>query len=349
VRNPVDLIASAQANDYAVALRAVLPDPGIDAVLVIFVPPIITDAQAVIRAICEARALHPDKPVLACLMGEDIEGVSHFEEHRIPVYPFPEPAAYALAATARMRRWRERVPAAQVELAVDQDHVAAIIAGAREQGRAALTQAECFALLRAYGIGAVETVEVASADEAVAAADRVGWPVVLKIASAVHTHKTDVGGVVLDLRDEAALRAAVGRLEQRLRSEDPDLRFVVQPMVKGGLELILGMTVEPKFGPVAMFGLGGIHVETLRDVSFRVAPMGPDDARAMANELRAAALLRGARGQGPVDEQRLIDTIVRFGRLVSDHPELAEMDLNPLVAFPGTSRIVALDARATLS
>lgn len=350
LRNPVDLIASAQAHDYEIALDAVLADPGIDAVLVIFVPPIITDTSAVIRAICEARRKAPERPVLACLMGEeqDIEGVHHFEESRIPVYPFPEPAAYALAAMVRQRKWRDRPLRHFEPRIVDRDRAAAVIAKAQAEGRGSLRMVECFELLECYGIPTAPTEEVRTADEAIAAAARLGWPLALKIVSAVHTHKTDVGGVVLDIDGPEALAAEVERLRERLGAEDPDLRFVVQPMQRGGLELILGMTVEPKLGPVVMFGLGGIHVETLRDVAFRIAPFAEDDARAMIAELRARDLLRGTRGRGPVDIARLVDAIVRLAQLVTDHPALRELDINPLLAFPGTERIAAIDARATL-
>ena len=350
LRNPVDLIASAQAKDYAIALDAVLDDPGTDAVLVIFVPPIITDTTAVIRAICEARRKAPDKPVLACLMGEeqDIAGVHHFEESRIPVYPFPEPAAYALEAMVRQRRWQDRPLQAFEPRVVEGDRAAAIIARARAEGRDSLRMVECFGLLEAYGIPVAPTREVRTADEAVAAAGELGWPVALKIVSAVHTHKTDVGGVVLDIDGPEALEAEVERLRERLGPDDPDLRFVVQPMQRGGLELILGMTAEPKLGPVVMFGLGGVLVETLRDVAFRIAPFGEDEARAMIAELRARDLLKGVRGKGPVDIARVAETIVRLGQLVTDHPELRELDVNPLLAFPGTDRLCAIDARATL-
>ncbi|GMV44090.1 MAG: hypothetical protein AMXMBFR64_58060 [Myxococcales bacterium] len=350
LRNPVDLIASAQARDYAIALEAVLADPGIDAVLVIFVPPIITDTTTVIQAICEARRLAPDTPVLACLMGEerDIEGVHHFEESRIPVYPFPEPAAYALAAMVRQRKWRDRPLAAFERREVERERAAQVIAGAQREGRRALRLVECFELLEIYGIPTVPTAEVRTAGEALSAAERIGWPVALKIASEVHTHKTDVGGVVLDLEGPEALATELERLRERLLPEDADLRFLVQPMLRGGLELILGMTVEPKLGPVVMFGLGGIHVETLRDVAFRIAPFAEDDARAMIAELRARDLLRGVRGKGPVDIARLTELIVRLAQLVTDHPTLRELDVNPLLAFPGTDRFAAVDARAVV-
>lgn len=350
LRNPVDLIASAQAEDYAIALDAVLADPQTDSVLVIFVPPIITDTTAVIHAICEARRKAPHKPVLACLMGEeaDIEGVQRFEESRIPVYPFPEPAAYALAAMVRQRRWQDRPSRPFLPRAVDREPAAGVIAAARAEGRTSLRMVECFELLEAYGIPTAPTREVRTAQEAAEAAATVGFPVALKIVSAVHTHKTDVGGVVLDIDGPEAVSAEVERLRERLSSDDPDLRFVVQPMQRGGLELILGMTVEPKLGPVVMFGLGGVLVETLRDVAFRIAPVAEDDARAMIAELRAKELLHGVRGRGPVDIERVVDVIVRLGQLVTDHPELRELDVNPLLAFPGTSRLAAIDARAML-
>ena len=350
LRNPVDLIASAQEKDYAIALDAVLDDDGIDALLVIFVPPIITDTQAVIKAICEARVHHPEKPVLACLMGEesDIEGVKYFEEHRIPVYPFPEPAAYALAAMVSHREWRDRPSPTFGQVKADRRRVNEVVHKARDEGRAALSAPECFELLEAYGIPCARAVEVKDGDEAVAAARESGYPVALKIDSEVHTHKTDVGGVVLGIEDPARLRRELEALEERLRPDDPAMKYLVQPMYYGGIELIVGMTLEPSFGPLIMFGLGGIHVETMRDVAFRIAPLSREDAQAMISELRGAPLLRGARGQEPVDEEKLVEVISRFSQLVVETPELLEMDLNPLLVFSGSERICVLDARARL-
>ena len=351
VTNPVDLIASATPRHYAVAMEHILADPGVDAVLVIFVPPIITDSRGVLEAIAAAAAAAPDKPVLACLMGEEavIDGVEVLHGRRIPLYAFPEAAATALDAMSSYAEHQARPEQDDAGVAdVEIDQARAVIAAAMISRRTQLTSHETFRILSAYGLPMVPNVTVASPQAARRAASQLGYPVVLKVVSDVVSHKSDVQGVVLDIPDGDALDAQVIRMAEDLRELDPDLAFSIQPMVQGGTELICGLVTDPRFGPLVMFGLGGIHAETLGDVTFRLAPLGRAEALSMVEGIRARAILEGARGRPPIDKDRLVDVLVRLGQLATDFPEIVELDVNPLLAFAEGDRFCAVDGRIAI-
>ncbi|MGM0574980.1 MAG: acetate--CoA ligase family protein [Myxococcota bacterium] len=351
VGNPVDLLAGATPRHYRVALDGALADPGVDAVLAIFVPPIITDARGVLEAIADASKAAPDKPILACVMAEAsvIDGVEVLHGQKIPLYGFPEAAAAALDAMVRYARWREEGPFEPVRFDdVNDDLVQAIVVAALMTGRHVLTSDETFRVLDAYGIPTVPSITVGSPHAARRAASETGYPVALKVASERLTHKSDVRGVALDLRDGDALEAEMLRMHGELKDRDPDLAFSIQPMVTGGVELIAGFATDPQFGAVVMFGLGGIHAESIKDVAFRVAPLSRADAEAMVDGLRASDILRGTRGRPPLDRERLVDILLRLGQLAVDFPEITELDVNPLLAFPEADRFRAVDARAGL-
>jgi acetyl coenzyme A synthetase (ADP forming)-like protein len=349
VQNPVDLIASADAEVYRVALDIVLHDPNVDAAIAIFVPPVQVDTGAVAAGIAEIVARHEDKTVLACLMGKKgvHGGMTELKRHNIPAFMFPESAARALAAMVRHRRWRERPLGDVVELEVDRARARAAIDSARRDGREHLTLAEVEEVLGAYGVPLVESRFASSPDAAVAAAESLGWPVVLKVESPSVVHKSDVGGVHLGLEDGDDVRAAYSEIEAAIGAGRME-GVRVQRMVEGGRETVIGMTSDRLFGPLVMFGLGGIYVEVLGDVVFRIAPISAIDAREMVRSLRGDALLAGVRGEGPVAYEALEDAILRVSQLVLDLPEIAEMDVNPLLAFPERERCVAVDGRIRL-
>ena len=350
VQNPVDLIASADAEVYRVALDIVLHDPNVDAAIAIFVPPVQVDTGAVATGIAEIVARHEDKTVLACLMGKKgvHGGMTELKRHNIPAFMFPESAARALAAMVRYRRWRERPLGDVVELEADSARARAAIDSARRDGREHLTLGEVEEVLGAYGIPLVESRFASSPEAAVEAAERLGWPVVLKVESPSVVHKSDVGGVRLGLEDADEVRGAYSEIEAAIgpgRMEG----VRVQRMIEGGRETVIGMTSDRTFGPLVMFGLGGIYVEVLGDVVFRIAPISTIDAREMVRSLRGDALLAGVRGEGPVAYEALEDAIQRVSQLVLDLPEIAEMDVNPFLAFPERERCVAVDGRIRLS
>ncbi len=346
LKNPVDMIASATPAAYERALPLLLADPGVDAVIVLFVPPVGTEAAAVAAAIQRGGA-GATKPILTCFMG--MHGVpaalSSLREGKFPSYAFPEAAAIALARVARYGAWLARGEGSIPALAdVDPARARRAIAGQRGW----LPAAAVHEVLAAYGIAVPATATATTADEAAAAAVAIGLPVALKLASPTITHKTDVGGVALGLADEAAVRAAFVALEARMTALGRRAEMTgvtLQPMVARGVELFVGATRTPGFGPLIAFGIGGTAVELWKDVVFRVHPLTDDDAAAMLEQIRGKALLDGFRGGPVADRAAVVDVLLRVDRLIGDLAEVAELDVNPLVAHgPGTGAL-ALDVR----
>ena len=348
VRNPVDLIASATAETYRDVLALVLQDPNVDAVIVSVVPPPLgSKAKDVAEAIVQVAASRRDIPVMAVLMGRQgiPAGMRELLTAGMPGYIFPESAARALAAMNRYRQWLERPMGTEYRFPADAARVAGILKGAADEGREKLTETEALEVLGAYGIPTVPWRPAASADEAAAAAREIGFPVVLKVISASILHKSDVGGVVLGLSSEKEVREGYARMLQRVKERAgvvPDA-VLVQAMIPGGRETIVGSTRDPKAGPLLMFGLGGLAVEVLKDVVFRVHPVTDVDAREMVRAIRGFGFLEGVRGEPAVDLVALQEIIQRVSQLVGEHEAILEMDINPLVAFP--DRVLALDAR----
>jgi acetate---CoA ligase (ADP-forming) len=352
VRNPVDMIATATAESYRIALEAVLADPNIDAAIAAFVPPLRVRQQDVARAIVAARRAYPEKPMLAVLMGRAglPEGRADLWAADVPGYIFPESAARALAAMYRYRCWLDREAGTERVFDVDRDAVADIIRTGLAAGHDYLERDAVLAILDAYGIPTLRVARARSADEAVELARELGLPVVLKVDSPDVVHKTDVGGVALDLRSDAYVRQAFDTIVQRVREHLPDARIdgvTVEQFVRGGRETIIGVSQDPSFGPVIMFGLGGIYVEALKDVAFRVHPVLDIDAHEMVRQIRGIQLLEGMRGEASSDIAALEETIMRVSQLVGEHPEIIEMDINPFVALP--QRGVAVDARVRVA
>lgn len=352
VRNPVDMIASATADHYRRALIEVLQDDTVDGAIAAFVPPLGVSQRDVAAAIVEARRAFPGKPILAVLMGREglPQGRAELKEVGVPAYIFPESAARALAAMVRYSRWVRRPVGTVVEYEMHDDGIARIIAAQRAAGGGYLSTDDARTVLRAAGIPVVESRLATTAEEAVAAATTLGLPVVLKVVSPDIVHKTDVGGVELDLRTTDDVRAAFDRIMQRVRSSAPDATIegvLVEQYVRGGRETIIGMSLDPGFGPVLMFGLGGIHVEALRDVVFRVHPLTDIDAREMTHQIRGVRLLDGIRGEPPADREMLAETIQRVSQLVGKHPEIVELDINPFVVFESGG--TAVDARIRIT
>jgi acyl-CoA synthetase (NDP forming) len=363
-RNPVDMIASAPVASFERAVSCVAADPSVDALLVIYVPPIVTRPQDVADAIVRGAAAaareasargEPPKPLLTCFMGSHgvPEGLRSLQAGGIPSYAFPESAAIALARAVRYGRWRAEPEGAVPALAgIDAARAAAALAPARARAAAGGTtwlEPEAVRdLLLAYGIEMPPARIARSADEAVEAAKAIEYPVVLKLVSSSITHKSDVGGVALDLRDPLEVRAAYAAIAGRLDARgwrDRMQGVLVQPMVRDGIEAIVGMTHDPSFGPLLMFGLGGVQVELLRDVAFRVHPLTDRDARELVRGVRGYPLLEGWRGAAAGDVAAVEDVLLRISRLAGDHPDVVEMDLNPLlVRAPGRGCVV-LDAR----
>ncbi len=348
IRNPLDMIASATPAGYRTALGALLADPGIDAVLAIFVPPLGVTQEDVTLAIASVAGNHPETTVFGVLMGQEglPQGRATLQEAGIPAFIFPESAARALAAVCRWNEQRDR-PASGVEaLPVDREAAARIIGAALKGGTGRLAEDEALELLAAYGIPVARGRLARSADEAAALANGAGYPVVLKIVAPAIIHKTEVGGVEVGVRDEAEVRGAFDRIVGKAKAAVPDAEvtgIMVQSMIERGRELIVGLSRDRGFGPLVMFGLGGVLVEVLRDVAFRIAPIARADARAMMAGIRGARILDEVRGSPAVDRVAVEDVLLRVSQLAIDFPAIAELDVNPLTVI-GTG-VVAVDAR----
>jgi acetyltransferase len=352
LRNPVDMIASATADAYREVLTAVLADPGVDSAIAIFVPPVVTKQRDVVDAITTASAGRQGKPVLAVLMGREglPEGRADLREAGIPAYIFPESAARALAIMARQREWAMRPAHLQELLPVDHDRSARLMQEARASGRRLLTGEAPLALLRSYGIPSVSGRVARDAAAAVAIAGEVGYPVALKVASEQIAHKSDIGGVRIGLERADDVRKAFDEILRNARQVvDPDAidGILVQRMAGPGRELIIGLARDSSFGPLIMFGLGGVLAEALQDVVFRLAPLTRWDAAEMCRSIRGSALLQAFRGAPPVAFRALEDVLLRVSQLACAFPEIEEFDLNPLLVSEAGA--VAVDARIVLS
>ncbi|HET7789442.1 MAG TPA: acetate--CoA ligase family protein [Gemmatimonadales bacterium] len=352
IRNPLDMIASATPRHYRTALTGILADPHVDSAVAIFVPPLGVSQEEVAEAIASAAAEHPAKPVLAVLMGREGLPQGRAELHRagIPAYVFPESAARALAALRRHREWRARPVSPAHQILVDRSGAEGIVAAAQKAGVQKLSELDALHLLEAYGIPAARARLARSPEDAVRAAAAVGYPVVLKIVSPDIIHKTDVGGVRVGLGTAVEVKTAWAEMMAAVESAEPDAEItgcLVQALVRGGREMIAGMTRDPAFGPLVMFGLGGVYVEALGDAVFRLAPLGSLDAHDMVHGIRGVAILHGIRGQPAADIAALADVLLRISQLATDLPGVAELDINPLLAFPDGVR--AVDARVLLA
>jgi acetyl coenzyme A synthetase (ADP forming)-like protein len=334
VANPIDMLGSAVGVTYERALPLLLDDPGIDAVIVLFVPPVVAGADEVAEAVVRAVPVDAGKPVLVSIISGGGPPQALLSAP-VASFEYPESAARALGRAAARGEWLRR-PQGRVPALEDLDpkRAAAI---ARDAGDRWLTAGETRSLLQSYGIPVVDERTAATLDEAVAAAKELGYPVVLKTAVA-GAHKTEVGGVALDLRDEAAVRDAANRIGAPL---------LVQPLIRGGVELLVGAVEDPVFGPLVALGPGGTLAELIGAAAFRLAPLTDADADELVETEKVGRLLAGYRGAPPADIRSVTDLLLRVGRLVDDVPELAELDLNPVIAGP--QGCVAVDARVRVS
>jgi len=352
LHNPVDVIGDATAERYQAALDAVAADPGVDGVLALATPQAMTDLERFAQAVVQVGT-GASKPVLAAFMAE----ASLKEANRIllrggiPDFPFPDEAVKALEAMVRYAAGQARPPL-PARLPADRARAAALLGGAIDRGIDALAESEAREVIAAYGFRGPRSARASSASEASDAAEQIGYPVVLKIISPQILHKSDVGGVRVGLANREAIDEAYAQMVARAGVAAPHASIdgvLVQEQVTGGREVILGMARDPQFGPLLMFGLGGIYVEVLKDVAFRIAPLAGGEAEAMIREVRAFPILQGVRGEAPADLAALVQDILRLSQLVTDFPEISEIDINPLFVKPAGEGTVALDARIRLA
>ncbi|HSL67375.1 MAG TPA: GNAT family N-acetyltransferase [Actinomycetota bacterium] len=347
VENPVDMIASASEADYEGAIRTVAGDPDVDAVIVIYIPPQVEKAAAIVRAVARAvRDVGGNIPVATTLMGGSaVESELRADGPKIPSFSFPEQAAIAVARAAAYGRWRTR-PAGTAPRFVDvrRDEAYAVIAGALGRGGGWLTAEELEELLGCYGLSVARSARAVTPEEAAAVASSLGGPVALKALGRDIVHKTDVGGVRLGLDGPDDVISAAKEMARRIDEADLTLEgFLVQEMVTGGVEMLVGVAQDPLFGPVVACSAGGTAAELLRDVSVGIAPITDLDASDMVRSLKTFPLLDGYRGAPKADVAALEEVILRVSTMVDAHPSIAEMDCNPVMVLPHGAVIV--DAR----
>ncbi len=351
--NPVDVLGDALADRYRFALERVANDPNTDGLLVVLTPQAMTEIEATAQAIGELAA-KTEKPILACFMGEARlkEGIEILNRAGVPNYPFPERAAHAFRLMADYQEIKARPQPQYEHFDSDRSKVQDAIAHVRSEGRLAIGDAEARDILQAYGLRIPRSEIAPTPERAIEIASQIGYPVVLKIASPDILHKTDVGGVKVGLRNDEEVIDAFELMVYRANRYVPEARIwgcLVQEMAPpGGLEVLVGMNRDPQFGPLVTFGLGGIYVETLKDVAFRLAPFSRQEAETMTSEIRAHALLDGVRGKPPMDKEAIIETLLRVGQLVQEFPEIAELDINPLMVYPRGQGAIAIDMRLIL-
>ncbi|HIC95831.1 TPA: CoA-binding protein, partial [Candidatus Bipolaricaulota bacterium] len=353
LRNPIDLTGMATPREYRLALRAALDEERIHSIVLLYSMGAEQDPREFARAIISEYK--KEKPLVVAMLGgaETAEAVRELNRARISAYEEPEEAVRALAALYRWREYRER-PAREREpkLEVDWAGIREIIAGAREEGRLQLLEPEAKEILKILGLDTPRFRVAHSLKGVIAAAEEIGYPVVLKVISEEIIHKTEAGGIRLDLKSREEVEAAYKAMIAAVRRSHPQapLRGVlVTEMAEDGTEVIIGASRDPSFGPILMFGLGGIYVEVLQDVVFRVAPLSRREAREMIEQIKAAALLRGVRGEPRKDPEALAEALYHVGMLVTEVSEISELDINPLRVMPEGKGCLVLDARMTIT
>ena len=347
INNPVDVLATGPAQHYRACLDAMMADENFDCVFVNFVTPFFVDNESTAKEIV-AVSKQQKKPIVCNLMTDRrqwTEVVKILQDGGVPCFALPGEAARAMTALVNYHNIRTR-HIGEVRTFGDTDAGGGrqIMAAAKEAGKSSLSAQEVYNILAAYKIPTADWRMAANAEEAVNAAAEIGYPVVVKADAAAILHKSDTGGVAVDLKDGDAVRAAVEKMKQRF-SED-DLSFFIQKYLPGGLELIMGAKAEEGLGHALMFGLGGIFVEIMKDVVFNLTPVSSGDAGQMLSAIKGASMLEGVRGQKGVNQELLIEIIQRLSQLLTDLPEIQEMDLNPLIAFE--DQVVVVDARISI-
>ena len=356
LKNPVDLIASATPDHYAQAMTILLASTEIDALIVLYISVTVGDAAGVangiLRGISSARQAGGTAiPIYICWMAEgDLERTFQAGGETIPTFPLPEHPAVVLSKACRYEEWRTQ-PLGMIPDFDDMDIPAARAICAKalsQEGAGWLTVEDTRALLGSVKLPVAQGGVARTADQAAALAQEVGFPVAVKLASHEILHKTEIGGVHLKLAHEQAVRDAFEAIRSRL-AQDYKLEamegVLVQPMLSGGVEVMVGMTHDRLFGPLIAFGLGGIHVEILGDVRFRITPLTDRDAAQMVREIKGYRLLQGYRGHPPADVEAIEEVLLRLSRLVEEIPEISELDLNPIFALPPGQGCSIVDAR----
>jgi acetyltransferase len=352
--NPIDVLGDARADRYQYALERVLEDNAVYAAAVILTPQAMTESLATAKAVVEMKDRFPDKPLVAVFMGggEVEEASRYLKKKGVPCFDFPEKAVRTLSALYAYARYLKRPVEKPIRFEdVDAGRVRCILESVRSEGRVVLLPHEAAEVVRAYGVDAPDMRVATSEREAVDHAEELGYPVVLKVVSPDILHKTDIGGVVLNLESAEEVRSAYRGIVARVSRHMPHARIhgvLIYSMAPQGREMIIGMNRDIQFGPLIMFGLGGIYVNFLRDVSFALTPLSKGEVEEMIRGTRAYTLLRGIRGEPPADLDALKEVILRVGQLSVDFPEIVELDINPLMVYEEGRGCIAVDVKLIL-
>lgn len=349
VKNPIDMIASAPIEHYKQTLETVIADENVDMIITIYLPFLGLKDIDVAKALMEIKAAHPEKPVIGVFMtkNEFFTALSDMDVN-MPFFMYAEEAADGLNRLNQQRLWMER-PEGQIKtFDVDKSRAAEIIKGSLAEGRAQLTTRESIDVLDAYGIRVCKSGFATNEEEAIAIGNSIGYPVVMKMTSKTTSHKTDVGGVRVNIQSEEQLRAEykdlISKLEERGLLDGLE-GVIIQEMVKGNREMVCGIATDPQYGPMMMFGLGGVFIEVMKDVTFRIAPLTDMDAKEMIKSVKAYKLLEGARGTKPAQMDQIEETLLRLSQLVNDFKFIDELDINPLLISEKTGEGIAVDGR----
>jgi acetyltransferase len=350
--NPIDVVGDADSERYDQAIRTVMKDPNVYCVVALLAPTDLVDISSVAETLTTFAGSSP-KPIVTSFVGgkEMAAPIEMLKAAGIPNYPSPDRGIYALAAMVEHRRSRERAePAVIKRLEADQEMVSDVICKVRVEGRLQLSEAEGKRILKAYGIRTPKEGVARDLPSAQALAAEIGFPVAMKVESPDIAHKTDVGGVVLNIDSEEELARSYEIMLSKVRERLPRARVTgvsVQRMIKGR-EVIVGMVRDDQFGPVITFGLGGIFVEILKDVTQGIAPLDRSEVERMVRSIRAYPMLTGARGRQPADIEALVNVIMRTSQLAMEFPEIEELEMNPVMVGDEGTGVTAVDALVTI-
>ena len=349
VKNPVDMIASAPIEHYKQTLETVIADENVDMIGVIYLPFLGLKDIDVAQALMEIKEKYPEKPIIGIFMtkSEFFTKLSNMNVN-MPFFMYAEEAADGFNRLNQQRKWMERPEGKMPVYDVDKAKAEKIIKAAVAEGRAQLTTLESIDVLDAYGIRACKYGLATNEEEVVNLGNSIGYPVVMKMTSKTTSHKTDVGGVRVNIQSEEQLRAEYKDLIAKLTEKgliDGLEGVIIQEMVKGNREMVCGIATDPQYGPMMMFGLGGVFIETMKDVTFRIAPLTDVDADEMIKSVKAYELLKGARGTKPANMEQIQETLLRLSQMVNDFKFIDELDINPLLISEKTGEGIAVDGR----
>jgi acetyl coenzyme A synthetase (ADP forming)-like protein len=350
--NPIDILGDSGAERYEKTLQLVLQDSSIQGVLVLLTPTATVDVANTARKVSYVSQFF-EKPVMTSFMGKkSIESASRIlMENNIPNYEYPEEAVAAYHAMYRYHAWIKRPQKTFTNMNVRKNGVTAIFEKVKKENRDRFTDEEIHEVLKTYGFRQPKGLFARTSEEAVAAAKRIGYPVVMKIMSPQVVHKSDIGGVRKNLNNKKDVENAFFEITTHVRNIMPAATIygvLIQEMISPGKEVIIGITKDPQFGHMIMFGLGGIYVEVLRDISFRIVPLSNEDVHEMVREIKTFPLLRGVRGEAETDIGAIEQSLLSFNQLAMDFPQIIEADINPLLAHTRGKGVIAIDARFTI-